>query len=70
VRGQLELARRRGARLVTTAKDAIRLEKHSAHWTPEEVPIMIELGLIHGDGLEPLTRAVKRLLARERDPRG
>lgn len=53
-----------GARVVTTAKDGIRLEDHFSVWTKEEIPIIIEVGLKHGDGTEYLTSILKGMFAR------
>lgn len=53
------LAREQGLRLVTTAKDGVRLAEFTTGWTAEEVPIMIELGLKDGVGLEYLKETLK-----------
>ncbi len=62
-----DLADQLGARVVTTAKDGIRLEEHISDWTKERLPIIIELGLKYGDGAEYLTGILKGLFSRGRD---
>jgi tetraacyldisaccharide 4'-kinase len=62
-----DLADHLGARVVTTAKDGIRLEEHLSVWTQEPLPIIIELGLKHGDGTEYLTSILKGMFTRGRD---
>ncbi len=62
-----DLADQLGARVVTTAKDGIRLEEHLSVWTKEQLPVIIEVGLKHGDGTEYLTSILKRMFTRGRD---
>jgi tetraacyldisaccharide 4'-kinase len=62
IEGERGAARMAGARLVTTAKDAIRIPSQHTSWTPEETPIIIELGLAHGDGPDYLTKVLKEAL--------
>ncbi len=62
-----DLADQLGARVVTTAKDAIRLEEHISVWTKERLPVIIEVGLKHGDGTEYLTSILKGMFTRGRD---
>ena len=62
-----DLADQLGARIISTAKDAIRLEDHISVWTKERLPVIIELGLKHGDGTEYLTSILKGMFARGRD---
>jgi tetraacyldisaccharide 4'-kinase len=62
IEGERGVARMADARLVTTAKDVIRMETRLTSWTPEETPIIIELGLAHGDGPDYLTKVLKEAL--------
>ncbi len=55
------LAREAGLRIVTTAKDGIRLAEFTSGWTAGEVPVMIELGLKDGVGKEYLKETLKSL---------
>ena len=60
---EIEAAGSHGARLVTTAKDAVRMRNHLSIWTRKDDLTIIELGVIAGDGLEYLRNVLKELLA-------
>lgn len=58
---QIEEAQSRGRVLVTTAKDAVRMESLAGVWTEANRPIIIQLGLKSGDGANRLTNLIKSI---------
>jgi tetraacyldisaccharide 4'-kinase len=60
---ECEEAKREGCRITTTAKDAVRMKIQQTVWTEGEEPIIIEVGVIAGDGLDHLRNVLKQLLA-------
>ena len=62
IREELKMAARLGERLVTTAKDGVRLERYTSLWTNGESPLIIEVGLITGDGTNFLRDVLNQLI--------
>jgi len=62
IEAERESASREGARLLTTAKDAVRMEGLPIDWTPTDRPFIIELGVNPGDGAGYLVQVLKGVL--------
>ena len=62
VQSEVEKAAQAGDFLLTTAKDGVRLETCGFLWTDENLPLILEVSLIPGDGADYLYNALSELM--------